>query len=113
MRFFTSAVAAVGLGLLAACVPPAPPPPAVPGPQPGDVIGGTEGPGPEEREPDLCGLSDYLLYQGQPGSTVDGLSFARPFRVVEFGAIVTQEYDPARVNFFLDPSGTIVRVACG
>ena len=113
MRFATSAAAAAVLVLLAACAPPAPPPPAVPGPQPGDVIAGTEGSGPEEREPDLCGLSGYLQFQGQPGTAVDGRSFARPFRVVEFGGIVTQEYDPARVNFFLDPAGTIVRIACG
>lgn len=109
----TAAAAALLLTVLAACVPPPPPEPPVSALQPGDVVGGDLGQGLVQQEPDLCGLSSYQQYAGQPGTTVQALTFSRPFRVVEFGGIVTQEYDPSRVNFFLDPAGTIVRIACG
>ncbi len=98
---------------LAACAPPAPQTPAAGAPQPGDLVGGGSVGTLVEREPDLCRAADYQRYVGQPGSVVAGLGIARVYRVVEFGGIVTQEYDPARLNFNLDPSGVIVRVACG
>lgn len=98
---------------LAACVP-ADPVEAPPGAlQPGDLIGG----GPDhtlvEREPDLCHAADYQQYLGQPGTIVPSLMITRTYRVVEFGGIVTQEYDPGRLNFRLAPEGQITRIDCG
>jgi hypothetical protein len=99
--------------LLAACVPPEPgaaPPGA---PQPGDLIAGSSGDALVEREPDLCHAADYQQYVGQPGTIVTSLGITRTYRVVEFGGIVTQEYNPGRLNFHLSPSGQITVIDCG
>ena len=99
--------------LLAACVPPEPGAPSPGAPQPGDLIGG----GPEhtlvEREPDLCHAGNYQQFLGQPGTIVPTLGITRTHRVLEYGAIFTQEYNPNRLNFHLAPSGLITRIDCG
>ncbi|MDQ1899116.1 I78 family peptidase inhibitor [Paracoccus sp. WLY502] len=35
------------------------------------------------------------------------------YREISPGQIVTQEYQPGRLNIFLDPKGWIARVSCG
>lgn len=68
-----------------------------------------------ERLPDTCRLDDYRGFVGQPAATVS--VSARPYRVIGPGDIVTQEYDPMRVNFFHDgaegATGLVTRVSCG
>ncbi len=98
--------------LLAACVP-AEDGPDASAPQPGDLIAGGSGEGLIEREPDLCNAANYQQFVGLPGTIVPSLGITRVYRVVEFGGIVTQEYNPARINFWLDPAGTITRIGCG
>ncbi len=99
--------------LLAACVPPeaGDPPPGAP--QPGDLVGGDTNGTLVEREPDLCHAADYQQYRGQPGTIVTSLGITRRYRVIEFGGIFSQEYDPGRLNFRLSPSGQIERIDCG
>ncbi len=105
----------IGAVLLAACAEPPPPPAAQPAgaPQPGDLVSGIVGDPLEEREPDLCRAAEHQRFLGQPGSIVPSLGISRRFRVIEFGGIVTQEYDAGRLNFYLAPDGTIQRVVCG
>lgn len=83
------------------------------GPQPGDLIGGPSGGGLVEREPDLCQAAQFQQYLGQPGTIVPSLGITRVYRVIEFGAIYSQEYNPSRINFWLSPTGTIARIGCG
>lgn len=66
-----------------------------------------------EREPDTCRLSDYRYLQGQNSAAVQGAGITRPYRVIGPEDIVTQEYNPMRVNFYTDNSGRIGRVSCG
>jgi hypothetical protein len=99
--------------LLAACAPAVPEAPPPGAPQPGDLIADTGGDSLLEREPDLCRAADYQAYVGQPGTVVQTLVIIRSYRVIEFGGIVTQEYNPGRLNFRLSPEGTIARVDCG
>ncbi len=98
---------------LAACVPSEPQDPPPGAPQPGDLIGGGADDTLLEREPDLCQAAQYQSYVGQPGSVVQTLGITREFRVIEFGGIFTQEYNPGRINFWLNPSGMIDRIGCG
>lgn len=35
------------------------------------------------------------------------------YREINPGQVVTQEYQPGRLNIFLDPKGWIARVTCG
>ncbi|MCU0910159.1 MAG: I78 family peptidase inhibitor [Rhodobacteraceae bacterium] len=98
--------------LVAACVSPETPVDTS-GQQPGDLIGGGGSGGLVEREPDLCQASMYQQYIGQPGTIVPMLPISRIVRVIEFGEIFTQEYNPSRINFWLAPTGEITRISCG
>ena len=105
---------------LAACVapvrslpPPAPgiapvPVPAVEAPAPVAGFGGLE-----ERKPDACHAKDYTSAMGQPGSAIPTLGVTRDYRVVEYRGIEPQEYDPLRIVFRLDQSGTVYQIDCG
>jgi hypothetical protein len=112
MSRFAPVLAALFLGLVA-CTPVEPEAPVTGGPQPGDLIAGQSDGGLVEREPDLCQAAMFRQYLGQPGSIVSSLALRRPFRVVPFGGIVTQEYDPNRINFWLSQTGEIQRIGCG
>lgn len=67
----------------------------------------------QQREPDICGATEYARFIGQPQSILDSLTIARKYRVTEFGGIVTQEYNAYRINFALAADGTISAVSCG
>ncbi|WP_176562612.1 hypothetical protein [Paracoccus liaowanqingii] len=41
------------------------------------------------------------------------LGLTRSFRVVEFRGIEPQDYDPNRIVFRLDATGTITQIDCG
>lgn len=119
-------IATCGLFMfLAACGPapvePLPPgaPPAAASPAPGEATEGGDVPadpgirGLEEREPDVCGASAFQDLVGQPAEAAANLPTDKPVRVIPFGAIVTQEYIPNRINVRLDPEGIIARIDCG
>ncbi|OJY36217.1 MAG: hypothetical protein BGP11_07585 [Rhodobacterales bacterium 65-51] len=103
----------------AACAPAPepyqPPPPVVtPGIDPvtGQPIDVT--PGLNDREPDTCHAAEYQYLKGQNQSSVTAAGITRPTRFVTPGGIVSQEeYDSFRINFHLDPMGTVVRITCG
>lgn len=73
----------------------------------------TENGGLIERLPDTCKLPQVMENVGQPASVVPALGLTRPYRIVGPNDIVTQEYNPARVNFYTNSEGIIVRIACG
>ncbi|MFV0361386.1 I78 family peptidase inhibitor [Tropicimonas sp.] len=66
-----------------------------------------------EREPDTCKVGDFVYLRGQTSTEVQGAGITRPYRVIGPSDIVTQEYNPMRVNFYTDGSGRIGRVSCG
>ncbi|MDF1872366.1 I78 family peptidase inhibitor [Vannielia sp.] len=66
-----------------------------------------------EREPDTCGASNQQVAVGQPASVISTLGIRGTTRTVQPGAIITQEYNPSRMNFYLDGNGVITRVSCG
>jgi len=65
------------------------------------------------REPDTCGLAQVMYLQGQPGTAVATAGLTKPSRTIPLGGIVTQEYNPERINFYLDADGLIGRISCG
>ncbi|WP_347917838.1 hypothetical protein [Paracoccus marcusii] len=66
-----------------------------------------------ERKPDLCKASSYASSVGQPGSTIATLGLPGAYRVVEYRGIEPQDYDPDRLVFRLDATGTITKIDCG
>ena len=78
-----------------------------------DTILITQQSGLVERLPNTCKLENYQQFQGQPGGILSAAVIDRPWRVVTPDTIVSQEYNPARLNFYTDGGGTIQRIACG
>lgn len=72
----------------------------------------TEG-GLVERLPNTCKLETYQQYVGQLGSMAQAEVLDRPTRVIAPGDIVTQEYNPQRVNFYTNEGGVVQRITCG
>jgi len=59
-----------------------------------------------------CKAVDLLEQVGQPGTAL-ALELPEGSRVIEPGSIVTQDYQPQRINVDLDEEGNIARVWCG
>lgn len=66
-----------------------------------------------ERLPNTCRLQNYQQFVGQDAAVLAGAGLDRAWRVVGPNAIVTQEYNPARLNFRTNASGVIQRIICG
>ena len=67
----------------------------------------------QSREPDVCGAQKHRSAIGQPASAIPSLGLSRPYRVVEYRGIESQEYDPQRIVFRLDQMGNISNIDCG
>ncbi|SDJ69419.1 I78 family peptidase inhibitor [Aliiruegeria lutimaris] len=66
-----------------------------------------------ERLPDTCKLENYQQYRGLTATDVSAAGLSVPHRVVAITDIVTQEYNPMRVNFYTDGNGRITQISCG
>ncbi|MBL9049441.1 MAG: hypothetical protein JNK19_04950 [Tabrizicola sp.] len=93
MKYASGLLLAVPL-LLAACVEPMPMPPPV------DPV-------------DQCGAGELQYLVGKPGVLLDGMRFSQDVRVIQYGMAVTMDYNPYRLNFWLDRRDVIERVTCG
>lgn len=67
-----------------------------------------------EPEPaDGCDAAQLVDLVGQPGEVLQGMKFAGPVRIIDFGQPVTMDFNPNRLNIGKDPEGVIDRVWCG
>ncbi|PRY24175.1 peptidase inhibitor I78 family protein [Aliiruegeria haliotis] len=66
-----------------------------------------------ERLPDTCKLAEFQQFNNQNAATVEAAGIAAPYRVIAPNTIVTQEYNPMRVNFYLGGNGRVNRISCG
>jgi len=66
-----------------------------------------------KREPDSCGASDFAGLIGKSEGMLRTVVLTGPYRVVPFGSLVTQDYNPLRINFRLDETGSIATIICG
>lgn len=60
-----------------------------------------------------CGADQLQYLVGRPGVILDGMRFSQDVRVIQFGSAVTMDYNPYRLNFWLDRRDVIERVTCG
>jgi hypothetical protein len=60
-----------------------------------------------------CQAERYQNLIGTAQAEIDRRSLPEPSRVVEWGAMVTQDYQPNRLNVHLDQGGRVYRVICG
>ena len=66
-----------------------------------------------ERLPNTCQLESYQQYVGQDAVLAAQQVRDRASRIIAPDAIVSQVYDPQRVNFYTDNAGRVARIACG
>ncbi|WP_157973593.1 I78 family peptidase inhibitor [Tropicimonas sp. IMCC34043] len=66
-----------------------------------------------ERLPDTCKLETFQYLMGLTPAAVAAAGFSEPYRIVGPNDIVSQEYNPLRVNFYTDERGQINRIICG
>ena len=62
---------------------------------------------------DACGAAQLQGLVGQPATALQAIRFSQPMRVIGPDMMVTQEYNAARLNMYLDDAGMISRVVCG
>jgi hypothetical protein len=60
-----------------------------------------------------CGAADLQYLVGKPGVLLDGMRFSQDVRVVQHDMAVTLDFNPDRLNFWLDRRDVIERVSCG
>lgn len=82
-------------------------------PEPAPVVLPPIDSGLETREPDSCGAAALEHLIGQTEGMLRTVVLKQTYRVVPVGALVTQEYNAGRVNFYLDDTGRIAQVRCG
>lgn len=78
-----------------------------------DTILITQQSGLVERLPNTCQLQNYQQFQGQSQSVLATAAIDRAWRVVQPEAIISQEYNPGRLNFYTNGAGQIQRITCG
>jgi len=60
-----------------------------------------------------CGAGPDSNLVGQPVDVLAAMTFPGPVRVIRPGMLITQEYNPKRLNLDLDNKGIIIRGWCG
>ncbi|WP_316014331.1 I78 family peptidase inhibitor [Roseobacter sp. HKCCA0434] len=63
--------------------------------------------------PGQCREGGYDQFIGQNEEIFARATFPAPMRIIRPGDAVTMDFNPDRLNFRLDASGTIVEVFCG
>lgn len=81
--------------------------------EPGDTVTQVNPGGLVERLPNTCQLENYRQFVGQDGASAAVQVVDRPARVIAPDDIVSQVYDPRRVNLYVDGSGRVTRISCG
>lgn len=60
-----------------------------------------------------CEAERWQSLLGVRGENVDRDALPEVYRVIPFGAMVTQDYLPNRLNVYLDQNDVVYRVICG
>lgn len=60
-----------------------------------------------------CGAGGLQYLVGKPGVVLDGMRFSQEVRVIQYGMAVTMDFNPDRLNIWLDRRDVIERVTCG
>ena len=59
-----------------------------------------------------CKGADWLDEIGKPGAPL-ALELPQNARIIKPGSIITQDYNPQRINVDLDQAGNVSRIWCG
>lgn len=62
---------------------------------------------------DSCLSAPWQPLLGETEAVLKTRALPDPVRIIPFGAMITQDHVPGRLNFSLDPVGQITRIWCG
>lgn len=65
------------------------------------------------QETDTCGAAGYQALIGQPESAFATMTFPDTTRFIGPDTAMTMDFDPERLNFYIDDGGRITAVRCG
>jgi hypothetical protein len=92
-----------------ACVPvPSVPAPEPLTPEPPAIVAP-----PAEDRADACGATAMQDLVGNPFSALAAMTFAGPMRLIRPDMAVTMDFNPERLNIYLDEADLISSVTCG
>lgn len=66
-----------------------------------------------EKPVESCGAEEMSHLMGLQRAQLENIAFSQPHRILGPSDPMTKDYRLDRVNFFLDDSGTVVRIDCG
>ena len=76
--------------------------------------GGGGGPAPRKvADPALCGADRMAHLTGGPATSLPGDEVDGPLRLIRPGDMVTEDFNPARLNVALDAQDHITSLTCG
>jgi|LNFM01.1.fsa_nt_gb hypothetical protein len=62
---------------------------------------------------DTCGASQLQYLVGDQRRVLQTMRFSQPVRIIPHRGMVTQDFQPQRLNIWLDQYDIIERVSCG
>ena len=62
---------------------------------------------------DTCGAVRYHTLLNQDATNLERILILGQVRVIRPDTIVTQDYRPERMNFYVGASGKIIQISCG
>lgn len=64
------------------------------------------------QQPDTCNAASFQYLIGKPSSTLDGMRFAKPMRLITPNTMVTMDFNPERLNIAANEKGVITGLHC-
>jgi len=64
------------------------------------------------QQPDTCNAGSFQYLVGKPSSTLDGMRFAKPMRLITPNTMVTMDFNPERLNIMANEKGVITGMHC-
>lgn len=64
------------------------------------------------QQPDTCNAASFQYLIGKPASTLDGIRFAKPMRLITPETAVTMDFNPERLNIMTNEKGVISGLHC-
>lgn len=68
---------------------------------------------PPVAQTDQCGASKLMYLRGKPLSTLNSMQFTQPLRIILPGQMVTQDFNPDRLNIMINAQNMIENLRCG
>jgi hypothetical protein len=66
-----------------------------------------------QPDEDTCNANNFANRIGQPATSLETALILDRVRIIRPDTMVTMDFAPSRINFYIDENETITRIACG